>query len=277
MVANSADMLDDTLLGFLLGKSGDEHFMMETVIVFVKDPITMEDFTIEAFMGETSLDIKEKIYRMKGYPIEQQRLVFAGRQTADLGTISSHNIQTGNKIHVNMWMHGGAKKGVKKTLKAEKQNTLMARLHYTVTQTPQTQAINIPTLCDRVSSVGFFANAIRLANHGEITAINASMPTTSRCERLGKTLAPLMIPEIVTLMNERAAIDNSIKAIEEAMELGLVSTYWIDKLGGIDTKPLIDAAKNRMNECSIEAEVARRAAGAAPAAAAAPAAEDADM
>ena len=85
-----------------------------------------------------------------------------------------------------------------------------------------------------------------------------------------------MIPELVTLMNERAAIDNSIKAIEEALELGLVSTYWVDKVGGIDTKPLIDAIKNRLNECNIESEVARRAVGAAPAAAA-PAAEDDDM
>ena len=211
------------------------------------------------------MDIKAKIYRMKGYPIEKQRLVFAGRQTADLGTISGYNIQTGNKIHVNMYMHGGAKKGVRKTPKAEKISTLRARLQYTVTQTPQTQSVNIPALCDQISNPGYFAHAIAQTNLAEITAINDSIKSTVRGDRLSKVLAPLMIPDLVRLINEKANIDNSIKAIEESMELGLTSSYWVDSHGGFNTKHLTEAITNHLKECNIEAEVARRAAGAAPA------------
>ena len=250
MVANSADMLDDTLLGFLLGKSGDEHFMMETVIVFVKDPITMEDFTIEAFMGETSLDIKEKIYRMTGYPIEQQRLVFAGHQTADLGTISSHNIQTGNKIHVNMSMHGGAKKGVKKLTKQEKPATLKAKIMYKaslLTQPSSTQ------LLQHVTTPGYIANRVGLMNLEQIRALktDAEAADNIRSDRVPKACYEKRVPKIIQMKASVVELENAIQALEDAVETAFIEDYFDN---GLDLKPFFTMINDREIELLAQAQ-----------------------
>ena len=262
-------MLDDTLLGFLLGKSGDEHFfMMDTVIVFVKDPITMEDFTIEAFMGETSFDIKQKIYRMKGYPIEQQRLVFAGRQTADLGTISSHNIQTGNKIHVNMWMHGGAKKGVKKVTKQEKLHLLKAKVHYTTSQLNMADP-QVPALCHAIAQPNYISSVIANMNMQQITDLDNAAQDCSRTAQLTNAIAPELVPQYKQLKAQKAAIENSLKAIEEAVDLGMTEDYWRGTTG-VNADAFYGAIENRLGHLTeqdrINAAIARGVASAAQAA-----------
>jgi hypothetical protein len=59
------------------------------------------------------------------------------------------------------------------------------------------------------------------------------------------------------------AIENSLTAIQEAMEIAMTQTYWKDTCG-LDTSPFYDAVSEHRAALELEAEVSRRVAAMAP-------------
>lgn len=62
--------------------------------------------------SDTIGSIKSKIHEKEGIPVDQQRLVFNGKQLEDNMKISDYGIQSDSSIHLVLRLKGGAKKSI---------------------------------------------------------------------------------------------------------------------------------------------------------------------
>jgi Ubiquitin family len=50
--------------------------------------------------------VKQEVQHLQGLPLEQQRLVYAGRQLEDGRTLSDYNIQNGSEVYLVLKLRG---------------------------------------------------------------------------------------------------------------------------------------------------------------------------
>ena len=57
--------------------------------------------------SDTIGSIKQRIFEKEGIPIDQQRLVFNGKQLEDAQTIGSYGIEADSNVHLVLRLKGG--------------------------------------------------------------------------------------------------------------------------------------------------------------------------
>lgn len=63
--------------------------------------------TIEVTAGETVAQVKQKIAEKEGINVEEQRLIYAGKNLEDTKTIGDYNIQADSTLHLVLRVRGG--------------------------------------------------------------------------------------------------------------------------------------------------------------------------
>lgn len=95
-----------------------------------------ETFTVNVEASATVLAAKSAIAQKAGYPVDAQRLLFAGSQLEDGGKLSDYGVGQASTITLVFRLLGGAKKRKKKTyttpkkIKHKRKKVKMAVLKY---------------------------------------------------------------------------------------------------------------------------------------------------
>ena len=80
--------------------------MKERKMIIYALTLTGARHCLEVQPTDTIEDVKWKIFNTDGTPIDDQRLIFAGKQMADERTLADYNIQHESSIHIVKRLRG---------------------------------------------------------------------------------------------------------------------------------------------------------------------------
>jgi hypothetical protein len=197
------------------------------------------------------------------------RIMLRGLQLENDETILSDiGICADDTISALPRLLGGGPKGVKKHAKFEKTHALRAKLQYTVTSQPLLNS-SVSEVCNQISQPNFIATAIANMSVEQINSLDAIANQCSRSNTLTKAVIPEFAPIYKQIEQQVALAQNSMKAIEAAVELAMVDSYWVGSTGmnTDDFYASIEDRKKTLHDetqrIEIEAEVVRRVRAAA--------------
>jgi hypothetical protein len=249
----------------------------QAMVLMVDLAMTVADLKM-LFMNTPA--VRRVLYNIEGFNPDKIKFYISDRTLAleEHLPLLIYNVAANDSIRSVYHRVGGmAKKGVKKISKDERLHTLRAKLHYMFAQDRQASP-NIQAICNNIALPGYVATTIANMNMPQITRLDGIAHECNRSDKLIKALVHSLVPNYQVLLDQKTAIENSMKSIEDAFEVGITDAYF-NGARGINTDPIYDAIETRLNELTeedaaerrradMEAEVARRTAAAAAAPAA---------